>query len=454
MRQRRLGVAFTAGLALCVAGLGARAETDSERALAERVQGLEQQLAILERKLELKDEAAAAKSKDAPQIGAGPDGFFLSSGDKKFVLRLRGYLQADSRWFEEGREATSGSDTFLLRRVRPIVEGTLFEKIDFRIMPDFGQGKAVLYDAWVNLRYFELAQLQAGKFKPPFGLERLASATNLLFVERGLPSELVPTRDTGLMLQGSWERGLLSYQVGAFNGVNDGGNGDNDTNGGKDVFARIFAHPFRTMEIPALEGLGLGIAASYGNAKGSTPTPGYQTAGREVFFKYRSSVAYAGDRVRFSPQAYYYYGPFGLLAEYVQSITSLERGSESLRPTAQAWQVAASWVLTGEDASYRGVNPRNAFTLGGAGWGAFELATRVGQLMLDRSVYDGGTASFADPAVAARGATAWTVGLNWYLNLYVKFVLDYDRTSFSGGAADGGDRPTEGTLATRIQFSY
>ena len=116
--------------------------------------------------------------------------------------------------------------------------------------------------------------------------------------------------------------------------------------------------------------------------------------------------------------------------------------------------MAASWVLTGEDASYRGVNPRNAFTLGGTGWGAFELAARVGQLTLERSVYDGGTASFADPAVAARSATAWTVGLNWYLNRYVKFVLDYDRTSFSGGAPDGGDRPTEGTFATRIQLSY
>ena len=61
--------------------------------------------------------------------------------------------------------------------MRPIVEGTLGDVVDFRIMPDFANSTLVLQDAYVNLRYFPLANLQAGKFKAPFGLERLQSAT-------------------------------------------------------------------------------------------------------------------------------------------------------------------------------------------------------------------------------------------------------------------------------------
>ena len=50
------------------------------------------------------------------------------------------------------------NDTFLIRRARPILEGTLFDVVDFRLMPDFGgsgtssSATATLQDAWVNFR--------------------------------------------------------------------------------------------------------------------------------------------------------------------------------------------------------------------------------------------------------------------------------------------------------------
>ena len=48
-----------------------------------------------------------------------------------------------------------------------------------------------------------------------------------------------------------------------------------------------------------------------------------------------------------------------------------------------------------------------------------------------------GAVMAADREAAASIATGWTVGLNWYLNENLKWMLDYERTSFEGGAAVG-----------------
>src|SRR5690242_21395265 len=46
----------------------------------------------------------------------------------------------------------------------------------------------------------------------------------------------------------------LAYQVGVFNGVEDGGSGDIETtDDGKDIAARIFAQPFFKTEIEPLK---------------------------------------------------------------------------------------------------------------------------------------------------------------------------------------------------------
>jgi len=46
------------------------------------------------------------------------------------------------------------------------------------------------------------------------------------------------------------------------------------------------------------------------------------------------------------------------------------------------------------------------------------------------------------------------VGLNWYLNQNVKWSLNYEVTSFDGGAADGGDREDEEVILTRLGLGF
>ena len=59
--------------------------------------------------------------------------------------------------------------------------------------------------------------LTAGKFKQPFGMERLQFSANNRFLELGLPSDIVPNRDLGLMLSGIFFDDRITYQIGWFN---------------------------------------------------------------------------------------------------------------------------------------------------------------------------------------------------------------------------------------------
>jgi phosphate-selective porin OprO/OprP len=428
----------------------------------QRLEDVEQQVQILKRKLEVQEEDAAQKASRTATAGAGPDGFFLKSPDGKFLIKLRGYTQFDSRWFTQGEDA--GDDSFAFRRVRPFVEGTVFESIDFRVMPDFANSTLTLYDAYVNFRYLTPLQLQAGKFKPPLGLERLQSATATMFVERAFPTLLVPSRDLGVMVQGEVANGFFTYAVGGFNGVRDGGTQDFDTDDGKDVVGRIFVHPFRPLDSPWLDGFGLGIAGSWGEVDEQTPASYKAIPESGNFFTYLGAAGglqpttAEGTRIRWSPQAYWYAGPVGVLGEYVYSEQPYHRdftalpGTGSLHETLHntAWQVAASVALTGENASYKGLIPSSPFDPFKGTWGAFEIAGRYNEIHFDADSFP----LFADRNVSVSHAQGWTAGLNWYLNRYVRVMVDLDHTWFHRGRTFNRDRQTEDTILTRLQLSY
>src|SRR4029077_15086752 len=188
---------------------------DQPKSVEERLDELDQKIRVLDRKGEIDKEAATEKAKTATAVTSGKDGFSIKSADGAYVLKLRGYVQLDGR-FWNGDDERPATDTFLVRRARPILEGTVFKIFDFRIMPDFGGGTTVLQDAYLDGRFSPVFKVRAGKFKPPVGLERLQSATDILFVERAFPTNLVPNRDLGVQLFGDFAGGAVSYAVGVF----------------------------------------------------------------------------------------------------------------------------------------------------------------------------------------------------------------------------------------------
>jgi phosphate-selective porin OprO and OprP len=458
---RRLVAGFLVATPAC---LMAQAPLSNEQ-LLKRVEELEQQVRVLGRKDELQEEAASEKAKTAAVVSAGASGFEIRSADTNFVLKIRGYLQADSRWFAD--DELPVNDTFLLRRVRPIIEGTVFEKYDYRLMLDFGSGvtannanNAYVQDAYFNARSFPQFQVQAGKFKEPVGLERLQSGANLLFVERSYPTQLLPNRDVGVQVQGDFGEGFLSYAIGAFNGVADGGSGDIDrTDDEKDIAARVFVHPFKNSAAEGLQGLGFGLGGSFGNHAGASR--GYTSPGQQSIFEYYSGTGTNSNTVadgtvwRLSPQAYYYWGPLGVLAEYAISSSETSRTGggvtaiDDLQHTA--WQVAVSYFLTGEDNSFKAVTPRKPFGLGdGGGWGAWEVAARVSQLKLDDDTFP----TFANPANNASEAISYAIGLNWHLNRNFKLNLNYEHTDFEGGSGNRVVEEGEDVVLARAQISF
>ena len=407
-------------------------------------------------------EIFAVDEKPAPTVTASQDGFLLKAPDKSFQIRLKGYLQTDGRFFS-GDEVPGAVDTFVLRRARTIVEGTVFEYFDFNLSPDFGGGTAVLKDAYLEAKFAPWFKLRAGKFKVPLGLERLQSSASTLFTETALPTQLTPDFDVGVQIHGEGFEGVLNYALGVFNGVADGASSDADTDKNKHVAGRIWLQPFKMGGNDGLKNFGLGVAGTQGKPEGTTVSA-YKSAGQNSFFAYGAGTVENGTHTRFSPQASYYFGPFGLFAEYVSSKLDLLRvtpanplvlGSVSSTSSGsvenKAWQASASYVLTGEDASYKGVSPKINFDPEAGTYGAFEIAARYGELDVDDAVFSKKLASIS---TAANKAKEWAVGLNWYWNKNVKWVLDYSQTDFSGGAVLGQDRPTEQAILTRLQLSY
>lgn len=467
--HRNIAVIAVLGLQLSAASLLAQNPGQPDiNELLRRIEELEQKVKIQDRKTELDKEVAVEKAKTAAAVSIGAGGFQVRSADTNFVLKVRGYAQVDGRFYADDKSGTSSrNDTFLIRRLRPIFEGTVLDKFDYRIMLDFPSGSptsagnnGLVQDAYVNYRPFQQFQIQAGKFKEPVGLERLQSGANLLFVERGYPTQLVPNRDVGVQVQGDLFGSRLNYAVGVFNGVANGGSGDNEqSDDEKDIAGRLFATPFVKSGNDWLRGLGFGVAATYGNQEGALR--GFTSPGQQSIFAYRTgagtnagsaNVTADGAIWRVSPQAYYYKGPFGLVAEYVVSSQKVRRAAggntfQTLENTA--WQVAASWFVTGEDNSFKAVTPRKPFVWGGGGFGALELTARYGQLDVDDDTFP----LFANPATSATGAASWGVGANWHLNRNIKLSVNYEHADFSGGTsaflAQGED-----VVLTRAQFSF
>jgi phosphate-selective porin OprO/OprP len=388
----------------------------------------------------------------APFVAGYRNGFTLQSETGDFVLKLTGYAQADGR-VATGDDANLVTNAFLMRRVRPILQGTVAKYFDFYLNPDFGGGTTVLQDAYIDVRFTSAFRVRAGKIKTPFGIERLQSGQNITFVERALPNNLVPNRDVGLQLHGELGQGVLGYQAAVLNGVPDGGSVDTDTNDSKDLAGRVFFQPWKTKGTSPLRGLGIGVAATNGKAIGALR--GYSSVSQVSAFGYLTTVVSNGTRTRWSPQGFFYLGPFGVLAEYVEAKHDVQnvvtgKPTTTAELTNSAWSVTGSFLITGEEASYGSVKPKDFFVPSSGKWGALQLVARFNQFEVDDDTFAGG---YADPTKAVREASAWGVGVNWIWNSNLKYVLDYEQTSFEGGAASA-DRPTEKSLQTRLQLSF
>jgi phosphate-selective porin OprO/OprP len=397
--------------------------------------------------------SAQAQGTAAPaaQAAGWRDGFFIQSDNGDYRLQVGALVHADGR-FALGSDAGTAAvtDTFLIRRLRPYLRGRVARNFEFYLNPDFAGGTLVVQDAYLDTVFAPAFRLRVGKTKTPFGLERLQSVSNILFFERALPTALVPNRDVGVQVLGDISGGLVSYAAGVMNGVADGSSGDLDANDGKDLAGRIVVRPFARGRTASLRPLTVGLAGTWGRQDGAGALPNYRTALlSQSFFSYSGAVA-DGVRSRYSPQLFYHHKSFAGLVEYVHSQLPVRKGGVTDDIGHGSWQVAGSWVLTGEAATdgSSGIRPRANFDFGAGHLGAFQVAARYHVLKVDDQAF---VLNFAT-AGSSRKAEAWTLGLNWFLTPHFRYVVNVERTVFDDDP--DGPRKPENALVFRTQVAF
>jgi phosphate-selective porin OprO and OprP len=386
----------------------------------------------------------------APSAG-WRDGFFIQSDNGDYRLQIGGLVHADARFaLGSNAETLAVTNTFVVRRIRPYLRGRFARNFEFYLNPDFAGGMVVLQDAYLDTVFSPAFRIRLGKSKTPFGMERIQPVSNMLFFERALPTSLVPNRDVGIGVLGDLPGGVVTYQAGVMNGVPDGASGDVDSNDGKDLAGRLLVRPLLTHQSSPLRGLTVGIAGTWGHQEGAAALPTLRTSSLlQQYFSYSGTVA-DGVRRRYSPQLSYSHNAFAGLVEYVHTSTAVRKSDLADDIGLDSWQIAGSWMLTGEAATdgMTPIRPRANFDFGDGHFGAFQVVARYHTVTVDDDAFALG---FASPGSSAK-AEAWTVGLNWYLNPIVKYVVNFERTVFDGDA--DGPRKPENALVVRGQVNF
>jgi phosphate-selective porin OprO/OprP len=381
-----------------------------------------------------------------PRPPAGfQDGFFLQSGDGEYRLNVGFVAQVDGRFSVD--DPTPIVNTFTLRKLRPTFTGQLTRYFAFKLMPDFGSGKATVPDAYIEARLSPAFRIRTGKDKTPVGYELLQGDAHVWFPERSLATSLVPNRDIGAELVGEVLKGRLSYQGGVFGGVPDGASTTTelDTNNSKDLAGRIVINPFRTMTGSPLYGFGIHLGASTGDHNGALPS--FKTSVGQSYFSYAAGAQAAGTHTRMAPAIFYYFKSFGAFAEYMNSEQAVARDGVVSDIANHGMQISGSLMLTGEAAAYGMIRPKDNFNPAQHHWGALQVLARYAELSVDQLAFDAGLAS----AASSRDAKSFTLAMNWFPNANVKYYATFERTTFDGGAVA---RPAEDMILFRTQNGF
>jgi phosphate-selective porin OprO/OprP len=364
---------------------------------------------------------------------------------------FRARFQGDVR---SAGDALAGSDTsgFDLARRRIGIAGSLGRAIDFQVEREL-EDAAPWRDVYVDYHASKHVQVQAGKFKLPFGLDENTSSSQLDFAYRSrAATELAPGRDRGIMAHGRVRK--LRYELGVF--VHDGDNARSHDStrvfGNRTTAGRVTLQPFRSSK-SALEDLQFGAAFTTSAVPEGVADLRGRTAIGESFFPRRFLIN--GERRRMGLETRWRPGRFSVQSEYARLAD--ERRGQSVHGTdlppliGTAWYVSGAWIVTGERKTRGASEPARPLFNGGLG--AIELAARLERL---RFASDGeGLSSTAPRAetIAPHSDRALTLGVNWSPNRWTRVQVNFirDATSVPSDSLSGSS--TSWGRIVRFQLS-
>ena len=416
---------------------------------------------------------AAAPKKDAP-LTAGWNGehFFIRSADGQFSISPYGYVNTDYRAYS-GDGAPP--DTFLVRRARFGFQGNYGSHFDFALLTDAAATTgSVVRDVYLNVRIRPEIQFQAGQFKVPFAQEGGTGATNLDFVERGFQSMLYPSaasayRSPGVAFHGDINGGVLQYWVGAFNGK---GYALANTTNQPEFVGRLRLYLWRKSKNEWLKQLAFGGSIDRARSQGLTRDQSFAGTLPDGAYSFFPQFAINGPIQRYNGEFTYIKDHFALRGEFDQLNMSRNNvGSEqpgglgflSLPSIiAKAWDISTTYLLTGEKRPENGTPRVNRPMFGpetpggkGRGYGAWELAFRI--TGIHGKEPGASYLNYYTPGFVPTfnyHTTEYTIGLNWYPNYWVRYMLNFNIDQLKDPSTIGAVPQNYLVVENRIQFRF
>ena len=334
------------------------------------------------------------------------EGIRLRSPEGNFRLDIGGRFHLDFGAIDD--DTTPMHDNIEVRRGRLSFTGRLYDDWRARISVDAAPDKDErLRSMWAGYYGFEDTRIRAGVISHRLGLDGATNSNDVTFMERSLAFVHSPSSLTGAEVQTHGT--FWSGRLGAF--FESLGDEDRDKHRaeGPLVSGRLTLVPYHEDD----RVLHFGAWAFYrdvtdGNRYRLRTRPESQIAERILNTGRLTNV---DDALVFGAEGAFAWGPFSVQGEYLR--TDLSRDGGFSDPTFDGWYVQASWFPTGESRPYSvrrggftGIDPQHA-------WGAVELALRWSTLDL------------IDAGVAGGESDNITVGLNWYLNHYIRLMFNY-----------------------------
>lgn len=391
----------------------------------------------------LSDSAGSRPSRFPLRATFGP-GVRLETEDEEFSLNIHYESQVEGRlWGQAGQDPTNSG--FYLPRQRFFFDGTLTRGVEYELAINRGLNNINLLNAYLNFHLNDRVQFRVGRFFTPFTYDQYSVSNYwLLTPERALfTTNFGLNRQIGAMAWGYLLDKQVDYSVGVFNGSR---NSFESQHRAVDVVGYVNTRPFQnSARFEAARFLNLGSSVGFGRQDQSpvpatlrvgagSPDANIPSTATVPFLTFNRGVVERGDRLVGSVHAAYFYRGLSLIGEWQYGYggyASADRPATVYVPFG-GYYVAGGYFLTGEHVERRTrVRPlRPLIPIGKddrRGAGAWELAGRVSQVQMNDRVFTGG---FADPAIWSNDATTTELGLNWYLNEYLKVSMFWLRAEF------------------------
>ncbi|MBL8542582.1 MAG: hypothetical protein JNJ63_02135 [Hyphomonadaceae bacterium] len=463
MLKSKIALFGASWLALTGAAFAQEASTPDERAA--RIAALEQRLADLEAQLADLKESTAADSADvrriqteAPQVTLNNARPTIATSDNQFRFAVRGLAQYDVAHYEQDNPATpddrrsdasnpgdlsSGSN---FRRARIGIEGTAYRDWNYALTYELGgsgtEGSQITqayveYAGWKPWENAAALRFRVGAWATPAGLEDATSNTEGLFLERAAIAELVRgiAGGDGRTGVGVFANGDRWYSSAVLTGAAVSNTGEFDEQTG--YLARIALLPLRG------ENYGVHVGASATGVIDPADTDASPADTQVLRLRERPELRVDAQRFvdtgaipsdglnAYGFELGAFWNNFYAAGEVFQ--IDLSRSDGLSDPSFGGWYVQGAWTVTGErrrwnaaNGGFQGIRPDHPFDIRQNQWGAWELAARYSVLDLNDNE---GALGGATPAGGVRGGeqTITTLGLNWYPNNVLRFLLDYQR---------------------------